>query len=358
MSEHIHNHMMEIGGKKLSCVPPHYRLCQLVDADPNFRTLIGIRPRGVCRYRGNPRGRTKTKPCGSCKGGMEQEVPLYACTKKVLCSISQKVANVECCATCPEYVSVDNYNRSVIRHLAYHIAPFSGNGTWQRNIQQLRKRMDLFNGRRVVAIVTGPQLDSPDLVKQELGGDVAEYIVMPNRPTLREVITFLPLLERVQSIEPNEVTFYAHAKGVTRPVNEGVTVHPWTDLMYETCLDYWPLVEDILRDYAAAGSFKKVGNGFSGSRSSWHYSGTFFWIRNSILFQKQAWREVDQQWWGNESWLGLHLRPEEAGCIFHQGVVPTLDLYSMDYLKQVQKEYEVWKEHHEINRMSFDAVKS
>src|SRR5882724_11072595 len=82
------------------------------------------------------------------------------------------------------------YGRPVVRHLAYHIAPFSRNGVWQRNVSQLRQRMGLFNGRRTVAIVTGPGLDAPGAVREEMGPDV-DYMVYPNDPKLREVVTFL-----------------------------------------------------------------------------------------------------------------------------------------------------------------------
>lgn len=243
-----------------------------------------------------------------------------------------------------------------MRNLLYHVAPFNKNDMWRRNVRQLLGRIDLFNGRRVVAVVTGRGLADWRCVEEEFAGKVDEVIHRPNNPKLREVVTLAPLLEKVETLDPYQVTFYAHTKGVTRPVNGGVTCHPWADIMYETCLDYWPLVSDLLKTHAMAGSFKKVGRGFGGSKSTWHYSGTFFWFRNRDVFSRN-WRRIDQKWWGSESWPGLLFKPEEVACIFHEGVVPTLDMYSMPYLKNVcEPELAAWRQQYKHKRLVNDAV--
>lgn len=41
------------------------------------------------------------------------------------------------------------------RNLLYHVTPFASNDIWLRNIRQLVKRIDLFNGRRLIAVATG-----------------------------------------------------------------------------------------------------------------------------------------------------------------------------------------------------------
>jgi hypothetical protein len=162
-----------------------------------------------------------------------------------------------------------------------------------------------------------------------------EYLTFANDPRLREVVTFVPLWERALAYRgEGDVTFYAHAKAVTRPFNAGVTCHPWASILYHVNLDYWPLVAESLKAHPVAGAFKKVGHGFGGSSSRWHYSGTFFWARNRDVAARD-WRRVDQQWWGSESWVGVHFKPDEAACLFHQGVVPRLNLYSMAYLQKI-----------------------
>jgi hypothetical protein len=235
--------------------------------------------------------------------------------------------------------------RPAVRHLAYHVAPFAGTGIWRHNITQLLSRIHLFNGKRVVAIATGPGLDPPDMVKDALGEAVHEYIVLPNQSTLREVVTFLPLLERIESTDSREITFYAHTKGVTRPVDNSTTVHAWTTIMYETCLNYVSLVESLLETHPIVGTFKKLGAGFPGSRSSWHYSGTFYWLRNADVFSR-PWRVVDQEWWGTESWPGLHFLPAEAGKLFLEGTVPEMNLYDQAFLQTTVRQLAEWKKVH------------
>lgn len=262
----------------------------------------------------------------------------------------------EACHAAPVVAASAALPTITVRNLLYYIYPVTGNGIWQRNVTHLLRRLPLFNGRRVVAIATdGRKLDPPGKVKDSFLGTVTDFITIRNKPGLREVAAFLPLWQTVQSGDlDGQVTFYGHSKGVTRPVNPGVTVHPWTDIMYSCCLDYWPFVERQLLTYPITGPFKKVGHGFTGSQSQWHYSGAFWWLRNAAL-QTRNWKEVDQKWWGTESWAGLHFTTKEAGCLFHTGRVPTLNLYSMPYLRNtVIPAWHDWKEHHQEDRKTWE----
>lgn len=247
-----------------------------------------------------------------------------------LCTRGPNNKSVQSCETCVEYTSTGK------RHLLYHLMPVTGTGIWQWNLDQLKNRISLFDGRKVIAIVTGDmpggKLDPPDAVREYLDGCGFEFIEAANNPRLREVVTWPLLWDRLRDLaETDDVVLYAHAKGVTRPWNPGVTVHPWTRLMYATLLDYWPVVSRILGQYPLAGSFLKAGRGFRGSKSGWHYSGSFFWGRLRDLFQDDRLRQIDLAWWGNESWPGRHFSTADAGCVFFDGRVPALDLYSPSY---------------------------
>src|SRR5690606_265454 len=120
------------------------------------------------------------------------------------------------------------------------VTPIAGNDVWRRNVQQLLPRMDLFNGRRVIAIATGDGLASPDEVVRAFAGFEVEFLTRPNSRVLRENVTFMALLERVANPDPAEATFYAHAKGVTRPDELGPEL--WRNAMYHELLDDWPRV--------------------------------------------------------------------------------------------------------------------
>ncbi len=246
--------------------------------------------------------------------------------------------------------------RPPVRHLLYHVYPVKGNGVWQRNLDQLKLWLHLFNGVRAVAIATDARTDPPEAVREYLHGHVRDFLEVQNDGNLREVTTFVPLLERIAwCVGPEHYTFYAHAKGVTKPINPGVSVHPWVGVLYAANLDYWPLVQSQLAKHPITGAFKKVGRGF-GSASSWHYSGTFYWLRNADVFTRRNWRHVDWAWWGTEAWPGLHFDPQEAGCLFHTGRVPSLNLYNLRYVtRTILPEFERWKREHWDKRTTAPA---
>jgi hypothetical protein len=254
------------------------------------------------------------------------------------------------------------------------VYPVSGNGVWQDRIDKLKQRISLFNGKRVVAILyensngspwpTGAcwpnttcyrhsgAVDPPDMVEERLSGLGFTVFKIKNDPNRREVATFGPLFNAVCGYKGfTDATIYAHAKGVTR--NPQHTAHRWTDLLYESMMDYWPVVEDLLTVCPVAGSFLKAGHGWADrdSKSAWHYSGSWFWFRNIALFNLPDWHKIDQFWSGIEPYPSLHFPIQQAGVVFHQGVVPNLNMYSHEYIDRVvMPEWEQWKQLNSQNR--------
>lgn len=243
-----------------------------------------------------------------------------------------------------------------VRHLLYHVYPVSDNGMWQWNVDELVKRLDLFNGRKVVAVAVdrgkrprdpqGP--NRPDRLRQIPGCDSfasvvdrfgrhaggIEFVEVENDPKLREVASFLPLFERLSSnVSPDECLLYAQAKGVTRPA--GHVARRWAEVLYEVMLDYWPVVADSLTRYPVTGAFRKAGRGWSRdqSESDWHYSGSWFWCRNQSLFTSPDWRKIDQFWSGIEPYPSQHFGRDSrgVGCLFHEGTVRAMNLYDHRY---------------------------
>ncbi len=278
--------------------------------------------------------------CSSCRGKVE--LKLYECDVYGKCTLAKKVDGLGCCKDCPSFQSVD-LRKSSVRNLIYHILPVLDNDAWKRNIANLLKRVDLFNGRRVVAVAQGSVgkqhygrttysgLASLDQVKLEFKDQIDQFLVVDNSPTLCEVVSFPLLLEQVKSLNPNHVTFFGHSKGVVRPKKS--IVHHWTDTLYELNLDYPGLVLDQLSKFSMVGSFKKNVRAFENSRSTWHYSGTFFWFRNQDLFNRLNYHLVDQQWWGVESWPGCMFNRNESACLFHEG--RQYNLYHAPYWRNV-----------------------
>lgn len=230
---------------------------------------------------------------------------------------------------------------STIRHLTYHVWPTRRSDCWQWNLQQLAKRWRLFNGIKCIGIATDKDTFSSDEVMQyaESLGMVFDHVVSKrNDRKLREVVTWIPMLQHLQPSEAdaNEVVFSAHAKGTQ--YENGEYTRNWCDLMYQSCLDYWPVVEMHLRTSLMTGSFREFG--LLGKWHDWAYSGTFFWWRLQEI-GKRDWRNVDQWFAGTESWTGKMCDPRETQCLFLNN---NTRLYVPEYWTDVVwPEWEKWQ---------------
>ena len=221
------------------------------------------------------------------------------------------------------------------RHVTFHVYPVKGFGAWQWNCDHLLRNADLFNGRRIVSIVTDDTTDSAEEVQRYLGGFTDEFIVMPNNPRLREVATWLPMLFKLTDFNSeSDVTFACHAKGVRHKINadnSGSTLFRWTEAMWSTCSN-WDIVRPLLEKHATAGSFRRF-NTITRGFGQWHYSGTFYWWRNRDAFRRN-WRYLPQGFFGTEAWPGLLFSKEESAVVFGDDVQ---DLYKLDYWNNVMK---------------------
>lgn len=292
-----------------------------------------------CQHLGGPTG--ETKQCATCRGSVS--IKLFSCAVHGTCSLGKPVPGVQTCDGCTDKVLVPAAPRATMdaRHLLYHVYPRAKQPhVWRRGIDQLRMRWSLFTGRKVVAVVTGDGLSPAADVREYLPAD-AEVVEVANDSRLREVATWGPLWSQFLAGSPRGAVLYAHAKGVTRSDDPGNSCHWWSSMLYSLCLDRWDAVAAQLKHYPITGAFKKVGRGFRGSRSAWHYSGSFFWARLDD-FAGRPWQQIDRQWWGSEAWPGLAYRATEAGCIFHEGRVPSLDLYAPKYWDHVRLQYAAW----------------
>lgn len=229
-----------------------------------------------------------------------------------------------------------------IRNLTYHVYPNPENEEWFQNLDQLRRRWTLFNGRRTVAIATGPGLVPPDRVESFLGPD-AEYFPLPNDPRLRETASFLHLLRTIRSTATNEATFYAHTKGASphhhaQPGKE-LAIRYWRNRMYHELLDFPAKVAQALIGHATCGTFKIDYSQFPGylmhsptglDSATWHYAGSFFWFRHDCIFRNPHWSEVSDDPYAAELWLGNLLDTSKAATIYQPWPAihhPPPDLY-------------------------------
>jgi hypothetical protein len=135
-----------------------------------------------------------------------------------------------------------------------------------------------------------------------------------------EAVAFPDLLEQVNSVDPNEVTFYAHAKGVKYGSQVTAPLRKWVETLYRVNLDDWLAVKRQLDRYPMTGAFKMYGR-FATHRQmgDWHYSGTFFWFRNQAVFSKN-YSQVPDFYYGVEAWPGLLFEGKQTGCLFMDGI--------------------------------------
>jgi hypothetical protein len=215
------------------------------------------------------------------------------------------------CGAVPEYPPISKFN------LIYHVYPNSSNDAWLRNVRQLRRRMGIFNGRKIVAIATGPGLEDPDHVKDAIAWPGVEYVPVANDPEIGHTASFPGLLAAVRSKDSAEATFYAHTKGAANGRYDAKAIEYWRNAMYAGLLDDPQQVANSLRRFTAVGSFKKVhpqGGTFPSNFTwgRWHFSGTFFWFRNDRVFSDPRWTFIPYDYYGVEAWLGGFLAPQEA----------------------------------------------
>lgn len=221
------------------------------------------------------------------------------------------------------------------RNLIYHVCPLAANDGWQQNVRQLLRRIDLFDGRRIIALAVGEGLVPPADVVSAFAGRNCEFLQIENDPDLREVVTFLPLLEAIADPLPWQATFYAHTKGNSTAVNmEGA--RRWRNLMYHQLLDRWEeCLAELSRDSVAGGeghpgrSPAMLGTHFMhwrprrspfptrlDNRYHWIFAGTFFWFRHDRVFTNPHWRDVPRDRYAAEAWPGQMFPPADGCCVW------------------------------------------
>lgn len=231
------------------------------------------------------------------------------------------------------------------RHLIYHVYSHSANGVWRVNLDHLRQRLDLFNGRRLVAIATGPETEPAAAVREYLAGYDCEFTEYNNDNRKQEMVSFRDQLSALQTNDPNAVVFRAHAKGVThtkhakrfngRRKEEFDSTHmpALVRTLYETNLDHWETVRAALEWNVLAGSFK-IYDAFRDTAYRWAFAGSFYWFRADEIYRRN-WTRVGHKFYGVESWPGHVAQPHEAACLFCDHATSFGELNKSSYWRRV-----------------------
>ena len=190
-------------------------------------------------------------------------------------------------------------DKNIPKNLIYFIWWKPENGMLKFNLNLLEQYIHLFDHKIIrIADGNGPL---PDFLK--------DAQIVKNHRGLGEAPHFKESLKEIKE----GVTFYGHAKGVARPVNNPLKW--WVTQLYKGNLDSPP----NLKGYLTSGCFGKFGAYPLNVTVPWHYSGSFFWFTQEILerYKKSiAPASIDNRWF-TENFCGWLAKKEEAEFRLH-----------------------------------------
>jgi len=196
----------------------------------------------------------------------------------------------------------------MVKNLIFHVYPVK-DSLWEWNCQQMSSYLPMFNGKRIISIAQ----DDTTVPLSRVSAYFPNSTIRkgPNQPPMGEGVAFLGNLNLVRSLDPEEMTFYAHAKGVTHSGNKlkEACVKSWASAIYKCCLTYPLAIDKILKKYDTAGCFKIDQNG------EWYYAGGFWWVKNQALFSK-TWMTLEKHYYGVEQYL-RHVIPSDRAYNIH-----------------------------------------
>lgn len=241
--------------------------------------------------------------------------------------------------TFASHVPIVPATKPTLRHCLYHCYPSRANDTWRANVEQLLRRVRVFNGQKVVAIALDDTTWDYATAAEPFRQAGFTCLRHANDERLREVATFLPLLLHVASVDPREAVFYAHTKGNSTSENARGAMY-WRNVAYRELLDGWRRRMRNLKHHAAIGVHKIVWTPTdappypSGLRHGlWMLAGTFFWFRSACVFSHPEWRYVPPDRYGAEAYLSGLLPSHLAKSVYQlwpEDVYPTPTPYDPD----------------------------
>jgi hypothetical protein len=199
----------------------------------------------------------------------------------------------------------------MLRNLFYSVYATQHSQEWRLNIETLLRHREVFNGRKIVVLRHDENTVDCDEVRRELtllGG--VEFIERRNNPELGETYKFLKDFGSLESLNPNEITFYAHTKGVKYAFDDPrlPAIRNWREAMYRECLSNPERVDGVLAHSACAGAFLRPA-----TNTAWMFAGNFWWVRHDRLFST-SWRAIQPNYYGVERYLGGVLDIQDAHC--------------------------------------------
>jgi len=207
------------------------------------------------------------------------------------------------------------------------------------HLEELRKSVFIFNGKKICCVAIDENTLHEKYEKQ-IADIFDEVYYVQNNPNIREKAGFITTLQKFRTKNPNEVICFAHAKGQQIHTKSAPLIRLWSETMYETCVRNWSQVKEAMEQgFPVVGSFKSY-SGFRTTSYMWHYSGSFWWGRSKEIFMNRRWKDMCDNWWAAESYVGRHYNRDEGYCLF--GLNPG-NLYEYQTWERLKPELEIWR---------------
>ena len=217
----------------------------------------------------------------------------------------------------------------MLRNLLYNCCPILGSEqTTRDNIACLCKYPNTFNHKKIINVKIGIDCEAPEFIKPLFTLlNPVEFRLYPNNPALGETIGFIEGFEALYSLNPDEITYYAHTKGVSpgRRVPSQVyqeCQRQWRNRMYYECLSRPEKIDLIMRNHAACGCWLRHT---PAHLPAW-FAGAFFWVNHAKLFMHPGWKNTTNL--GTAEFGPQYLAEKYVGELFIEKDM--CDLYSTD----------------------------
>jgi hypothetical protein len=251
-----------------------------------------------------------------------------------------------------------------VMNLWYHIAGIES-FMLNFNLLELPKYVDIFDGELFVTLASGKNLLPKDWLRRSIqdsfylaGVDTQRLVIedVDNNDSRETVHFFDKMLPRLQS--DGGYTFFCHSKGVSREACPHVSL--WTDWLYQFSLANPKVVHSILEGNCFAGTLLtqsydrtvdsdhtiEIARTIGGNTVPWEYSGTFFWMNDDRLMERNFNTKYRGRW-SVEAWPGQVAPFDCAGSLFRphtfRGHYEDEDYKYMGGAEMLKKYYELLK---------------
>ncbi len=198
------------------------------------------------------------------------------------------------------------------------------------NLALMDEYIQQFDGVRIIK-VAGVDSLNPVVIKRF--GWLRDAKFVKNDLEFNERPHFVNSLNEMYSqADKDSITFYAHAKGISRVVSNPLKW--WVQLMYKGNLGSEP----NLIDFIFSGCFGKLRRGSDQVPVPWHYSGSFYWFRTREVIWNYLQRDSQGQipsevWnrWFTENFPALFANQDQVEFKIHASDEMRYNCYREDF---------------------------